>query len=75
MKWTEISKWAKSLDYKVSREKIEPKVYKYTWSKDTSGGEEDHVRDLAVTIFNHHTNNRWVDHQNNYVAPIKEFKI
>ncbi len=75
MKWTEISKWAKSLDYKVDREKIAPKQYKYTWSKGEDSGEEDHVYTTAKAIFNHHTNNRWVDHQNNYVAPIKEFKI
>jgi len=75
MKWTEISKWAKSLDYKVDREKLAPREYKYFWSKGDSDGVEYHVYDTAKVIFNHHTNNRWVEHQNNYVRPPKIYTI
>jgi len=75
MKWTEISKWAKGWGYKVDREKLAPKTYLYKWSKDDSSGEEHHVSTLATSIFNHMTNNKWLEYQRTYVKPIKEFRL
>lgn len=75
MKWTEISKWAKSRGYKVDREKLAPKTYLYKWSKDGVSGEEHHLFDLAKAIFNHLSEGIWIEYQNNYVRPIKEFTL
>ena len=74
MKYSEISKWAKTQGYKVDREKLAPKTYLYTWEKDGDSGEEHHVSDLATAIFNHMTDNRWLEYQQNYVPPQKEVK-
>lgn len=75
MKWSEVSKWAKSHGYKVGREKLAPKTYLYTWSKDDAGGTENHVTDLATSIFNHLSKGVWIEYQKNYVRPIKEFSL
>lgn len=75
MKWTEIQRWAKDQGYTVGREKVAPRQYLYSWSKDDVTGEECTVRSFAKAVFNHLSNNRWLEHQENYVAPIKEFKI
>ena len=72
MKWSLISQWAKEHGYEVDREKLEPKKYRYTWSKDTDGGEAFHVRDLATAVFNHMTDGAWIEYQKNYVPPQKE---
>ena len=74
MKWTLISKWANDHGYKVDREKLAPKEYHYTWSKDTDGGEAFHVRDLAIAVFNHLTDGRWIEYQQNYTPPEQEIK-
>jgi len=76
MKFTEIKKWAKSHGYELSRKKIEAetKTYFYTWSTGDESGTADSVFDSAKAIYNHITNDKWVEYQENYVPPQKEEK-
>ena len=74
MKWTEIQRWAKDKGYNVDREKLAPKKYLYTWSKDDCSGTEHHVSDLATSIFNHLTDNKWLDYQKAYTTPEPDYE-
>lgn len=74
MKWTEIKKWASNQGYTVDREKTAPRTYLYTWSKDDSSGTEHHVSDLAKSIFNHLTDNKWIGYQEAYTTPEPDFE-
>jgi len=71
MLWTEIKRWCKDQGYKADREKIDGSTnsYRYTWFKiddESISGESSSVSKLATTIYNTITNNKWVDHQNEY---------
>jgi hypothetical protein len=64
MMWNETSKWAKSHGYKMSR-----KDGSILWSKLDDKeicGVENSIEETARAIFNHITNNKWVEHQRNY---------
>jgi hypothetical protein len=67
LNWNEISKWAKSNDFKMSK-----KDGKIVWAKvdepEISGSSES-VEDAAKSIFNSLTGNRWVEYQEKYKSP------
>ena len=81
MMWKEVKTWASSHDYKVERVKIEgtKQSYDYFWeekSNPNNKGRADSVFNLAKTIFNKITDNRHVEHQNNYEhSLVKEIYI
>lgn len=65
---SEIKKWAKSLGYDAIKSKEDNQYY---WKKCDSDSADDcgiatSVSKLARAIFNHHTDYKWVDHQNEY---------
>lgn len=64
MMWNETSKWAKANGYKMSKK--DGGVF---WTKlddpEASGFEKD-IDDTAKAIYNHMTNNKWLDYQKNY---------
>jgi hypothetical protein len=65
---SEIKKWAKQLGYDASKCKDDNKYY---WKQSNSDNPNDcgvatSVSKLARAIFNHYTNYKWVDHQNDY---------
>lgn len=66
MLWTEVRKWAKNLGYETIKDKEDSQYY---WAKldvpDASGVAKS-VSKLAKAIYNHHTNNAWIDHQKQY---------
>jgi hypothetical protein len=69
MLWTDIRSWAKSLGYETIKDKNDGQYY---WSKldnddPSSCGSVPSVSKLAKAIYNHHTNDKWVDHQNEYL--------
>lgn len=71
MMWKEVKTWASSHDYKVERTKIEgtKQSYDYFWeekSNPNNKGRTDSVFNLAKTIYNRITDNRHVEHQENY---------
>lgn len=68
MLWKEIKSWAKSHGYETRKDKDDNQYY---WSKSddcspNSSGVCQSVSKLATAIFNHLSNNQWVEHQNSY---------
>jgi len=62
----EIKRWAKEKGYSIIKEKNEDDTHKYLWSKisDISiSGTATSVSKVATAIFNHLTDNKWVEHQ------------
>ena len=75
MLWKEIKTWAKSKGYETIKDKDDGQYY---WAKLDSSNPSDSgvtrsVSKLATAIFNHLTNNEWVDHQTQYQENL-EFK-
>lgn len=77
----EIKRWAKEKGYSITKEKNEDGTHKYLWSKisDASvSGTVTSVSKVATAIFNHLTDNKWVDHQTKFKeeqADIKKFTV
>lgn len=68
MLWKEIKSWAKSKGYETVKDKDDDQYY---WAKLDSddanaSGVAKSVSKLATAIFNHLTNNEFVDHQKLY---------
>lgn len=77
MLWTEIRKWAKEHGYTTIKDKEDGKYY---WSKLDSQNPNDSgvatsVSKLAKSIFNHLTDNKWLDHQAQFVNSTTEFTV
>lgn len=72
---TEIKSWAKRFGYSLIKEKDDSiNGASYYWAKNddpSATGVSLSVSKVARDIYNHMTDNKWVDHQNNYV-PEKE---
>jgi hypothetical protein len=72
---TEIKSWAKRFGYSIIKEKDDSiNGASYYWAKNddpSATGVSLSVSKVARDIYNHMTDNKWVDHQNNYV-PEKE---
>lgn len=71
MLWTEIRSWAKKHNYETFREKVKDSSnrYDYYWSKQDDPsvtGLSTSVSKLATDIYNHITNNKFVDYQIEY---------
>lgn len=68
MLWTEIRKWAKELGYESIKNKEDGKYYwKYSSSENANDcGIVSSVSKLAKAIYNHHTQNKWLDHQKQF---------
>ena len=64
---SEIKKWAKEKGYVVTKEKGESTSY--TWYKiddPTISGVAPSVSKVATAVFNHITDNKWLEYQQNY---------
>ena len=72
---TEIKSWAKRFGYSIIKEKDDSiNGASYYWAKNddpSATGVSLSVSKVARDIYNHMTDNKWVDHKNNYV-PEKE---
>lgn len=71
MLWTEIRKWAKTHGYTSFREKVEgtDNRYDYYWAKEndpTVTGLSTSVSKLSKDIYNHMTDNKFVEYQAAY---------
>lgn len=68
---TEIKSWAKNRGYSIIKEKDDSlNGASYYWAKNddpTATGVSLSVSKVARDIYNHMTDNKWVDYQNNYV--------
>lgn len=68
MLWSEIKRWAKDHGYDTLKDKDDNQYY---WAKlddnnPNASGVASSVSKLATAIFNHITDNEWVDHQTQY---------
>ena len=77
MLWSEVKKWAKGQGYDTIKDKDDGQYY---WAKLDSSDPNDSgvaksVSKLARAIFNHLTNNKWVDHQTDYDNNKEEKRI
>lgn len=75
-KFAEIKKWAKEQGYQTVKEKDDSiNGASYYWSKinDPSvSGVSLSVSKLAIAIFNNLTEDKWVEHQEQYKAQFNE---
>ena len=65
---SEIKKWAKGLGYDAVKNKDDNQYY---WAKldcndPNASGAARSVSKLATAIYNHMTNNKWIEHQEKY---------
>lgn len=77
MLWSEIKKWAKDLGYETLKDKSDGQYY---WAKlddhnTNASGVVSSVSKLAKAIYNHHTNDRWIEHQNQFQLNKEEKRI
>lgn len=68
MLWKEIKTWAKNHGYDTLKDKDDGQYY---WAKlgsddPNASGVAASVSKLATAIYNHMTDNKWVDHQKQY---------
>ena len=77
-KISEIKSWAKNWGYSIHKEKDDSvNGASYYWMKDDDPsmcGVALSVSKVAVAIFNHLTDNKWLDHQQKYQENKKEEK-
>ena len=68
MMWKEIKTWATSKGYKVDRKSIDgvEKKYLYSWTYNSIDGVAYSTNELALNIYNHMTDNKFVKHQEDY---------
>ena len=73
---SEIKKWAKEKGYEVIKDKEDGLYY---WAKLDAGpdasGVAKSVSKVATAIFNHLTDNKWVDHQVKFQEEKAEIKF
>lgn len=69
MLWSEVRKWAKGLGYDCIKNKEDGKYY-WALINETNcasvSGVAPSVSKLAKAIYNHYTNDKWLDHQKEY---------
>jgi hypothetical protein len=74
MLWSEVKKWAKEQGYETLKEKDDSiNGASYYWAKlddVNASGVSLSVSKLATAIYNHITENKWVDHQNEFKKEI-----
>lgn len=77
MLWKEIKTWAKNQGYDTIKDKEDGKYYWTKLGSDKSdvSGVATSVSKLATAIFNHITENKWLDHQNEYQNNKEEKRI
>lgn len=77
-KITEVKRWAKDKGYSILKEKDDSiNGASYYWMKNDNpeiSGVELSVSKVAKAIFNNLTDNKWLEHQQNYI-PTDESKI
>lgn len=77
MTWTLIRSWAKDKGYTIVKTKGEH-VNNYNWHKTddpTVCGETQSLSKAATAIYNHMTDNKWVEHQKEHQERISKGEI
>lgn len=68
MLWSEIKRWAKDRGYETIKEKDDDNTT-YYWAKlgePNASGVATSVSKLAFAIYNHMTDNKWIEHQKKF---------
>lgn len=77
MLWTEVRSWAKKFGYETIKDKEDNQYY---WAKLNSvdinaSGVAPSVSKLALAIYNHITENKWIEHQQQYRENLQIKKV
>jgi hypothetical protein len=77
MLWKEVKSWAKSNGYETIKDKEDNQYY---WARLDSkepadSGVAKSVSKLAFAIYNHMTENKWLDHQKEYQENLELKKV
>ena len=62
--WNEITKWAKTHGYKISRK--DGSIHWCYLANPEVCGSASNIDDIATAIFNHISDYKWVEYQKNY---------
>jgi hypothetical protein len=76
MLWIELRSWAKSKGYETLKDKEDNQYY---WAKldsddPNASGVAKSVSKLATAIYNHMTENKWIEHQEEYKEKLETKK-
>lgn len=77
MLWSEVKKWAKEQGYTATKDKGNEEngeKVSYSWSKTDNpevSGIAASVSKLARAIYNHMTDNKWLEHQEEHYNNLK----
>jgi hypothetical protein len=66
MLWTEVRSWAKSKGYETLKDKDDNQYYWAKLDEPDANGVTKSVSKLAAAIYNHMTDNKFLEHQNEY---------
>ena len=66
MNFTELKRWARSHGYDVLKEKGTEVCVWTAQNEPSVTGMADTLKDTATQIYNHITNNKWVEYQEEY---------
>jgi hypothetical protein len=66
MLWKEVKSWAKSKGYETLKDKDDNQYYWAKLDEPESSGVTKSVSKLAAAIYNHMTDNKFLEHQNEY---------
>jgi hypothetical protein len=66
MLWKEVKSWAKSNGYETLKDKDDNQYYWAKLDEPDASGVAKSVSKLATAIYNHMTDNKWLDHQKQF---------
>jgi hypothetical protein len=74
MLWKEVKSWAKSKGYETLKDKDDNQYYWAKLDEPESSGVTKSVSKLAAAIYNHMTDNKFLEHQNEYKEKLETKK-
>lgn len=75
MLWKEVKSWAKSRGYETLKDKEDNQYYWAKLDNPDASGVAKSVSKLALAIYNHMTDNKWLDHQKQFLDKKEETKF
>lgn len=77
MLWKEVKSWAKNQGYETIKDKDDGQYYwaKLDSNEPAASGVAKSVSQLATAIYNHMTDNKWVEHQKTYRENLELKKV
>lgn len=77
MLWKEVKSWAKSRGYETLKDKDDNQYYWAKLDDPNASGVAKSVSKLALAIYNHMTDNQWIEHQTQFFEgkQVEKFKI